>query len=305
MGGSSLSQSGQVGASGQSIYDQALKRLLSRAHDGFLELIAPGFTWVADDSPELPAAPRQADLVWEAMDAGGRHGLLHIELQTKPDKDIGERVTEYGLRLWLRDHLPPRSIVVLLQPAKALPKSPLVISWGNVESLRYQFDVVRLWEIPDERVLETDVYFLWPLSVVMRDVSVESAIVVAERIAATDLPIAERGELEALLVALSQVRLGRGTLREALRRHPVIDDLIKESGLADEWRAQGMAQGMAEGEQRMARGMARAAIEGRFGALSDDLATAVQAADEATLLDLVGHISTETLEQVRARLGLA
>lgn len=78
-------------------------------------------------------------------------------------------------------------------------------------------------------------------------------------------------------------------------------DLIKESGLADEW----IAQGVAQGEQRATREAARIAIEGRFGSLSEDLLAAIQQADAAPLLDLLAHISTETLEQVRARLGLA
>jgi len=55
----------------------------------------------------------------------------------------------------------------------------------------------------------------------------------------------------------------------------------------------------------MARRMARIALEGRFGPLSDDLLAALQKADEATLRELVGHVSTETPEQVRARLGLS
>ncbi|HLZ25980.1 MAG TPA: hypothetical protein VKV73_01510, partial [Chloroflexota bacterium] len=66
--------------------------------------------------------------------------------------------------MWLRDHLPPRSIVVMLRPTTMPPTSPLVISWGDAETLRYAFDVVRLWEIPAERVLSTKVYDLWPLA---------------------------------------------------------------------------------------------------------------------------------------------
>ncbi len=46
-------------------YDQTLKRLLLRAHDGFLGLVAPELTWRRELSPELPAESRQADLVWE------------------------------------------------------------------------------------------------------------------------------------------------------------------------------------------------------------------------------------------------
>src|SRR5439155_24986578 len=45
--------------------DQTLKRLLLRAHDGFLALVAPGLIWRGELSPELPAVARRADLVWE------------------------------------------------------------------------------------------------------------------------------------------------------------------------------------------------------------------------------------------------
>ena len=72
----------------------------------------------------------------------------------------------------------------------------------------------------------------------------------------------------------------------------MFDELIRESGLADEW--------IAEGEQRMAR----LVLEGRFGPLSDDLLTALKAANEATLRERAGHIATETLQQVRTRPGL-
>jgi hypothetical protein len=43
-------------------YGQALKRLLLRASDGFLALIAPGLTWRGELSPELPAVARRANL---------------------------------------------------------------------------------------------------------------------------------------------------------------------------------------------------------------------------------------------------
>src|SRR5690242_243674 len=110
-------------------YDQALKRLLLRAHDGFLALVAPELTWRGELSPELPAVARQADLVWQVADATGALGILHVELQTKPEDDIGERIAEYALRLWRRNHLPVVSVVVYLRPAAQLPQSPFVIAW--------------------------------------------------------------------------------------------------------------------------------------------------------------------------------
>lgn len=83
-------------------YDQPLKLLLTRAHDGFLALVAPHLIWKAERSPELPASARQADFVWEVTGPDVQSGLLHIELQTKVEADLGERLAEYAIRLWRR-----------------------------------------------------------------------------------------------------------------------------------------------------------------------------------------------------------
>jgi len=59
---------------GRPSFDQALKRTLTRGHDGVLALVAPDLVWRGERSPELPAVARQADLVWEAEDGAGRRG---------------------------------------------------------------------------------------------------------------------------------------------------------------------------------------------------------------------------------------
>ncbi len=126
----------------------------------------------------------------------------------------------------------------------------------------------------------------------MGSASVEEAVRIAERIAAAPLPEQERGELTALLVALADLRLARGQFLGALRRHPIMDEIIRQSSLAKEF--------LTEGERRMAP----AALEGRFGPLSADMVAAIKNADEATLIQLVPQLSTLTLEQARALLGL-
>ena len=126
-------------------YDQTLKRLLTQAHDSFLALIAPDVVWRAERSPALPAVPRHADLVWEVARHDGERGLVHVEPQTAIPDDVGERVAEYALRLWRRDHLPIRSVVVCLRETTRPPVSPVVIAWGDQETRRSQDETVRLW----------------------------------------------------------------------------------------------------------------------------------------------------------------
>ncbi len=279
-------------------YDQTLKRLLTRAHDAFLAMVAPGMRWIGEVSPELPAVARQADIVWEVEDADGRRWLLHIELQTKPDADMGERLAEYAIRLWRRDHRPLRSLVVFLRPARTVPESPFVITdhLGR-ESLRYNYDVLRLWEIPQERVLGTPFYELWPLAGAMKGVTADTTVAVAERIATAPVSTQERDELTRTLILLTGLRVQWPVLAEALRRRLVLGNLWEESSLKE-------ALAVRERERGMGR-MAQKVLERRFGPLSEDVITALSASDEATLDEIGDHVMTDTLEQVRARLGFS
>ncbi|HKS68904.1 MAG TPA: hypothetical protein VJQ45_00690 [Ktedonobacterales bacterium] len=90
----------------------------------------------------------------------------------------------------------------------------------------------------------------------------------------------------------------------AFRSKPMIDDLLEYSSVAQAFFEEGEREGKREGERQMARRMALIALEGRFGPVSDELRAAIDAADAATLQEIVAHIATESLDQVRARLGL-
>jgi len=283
--------------SGQPDYDQTLKRLLTRAHDAFLALAAPGMRWIGEVSPELPTIARQADLMWEVEDADGRRWLLHIELQAEPDVDMGERVAEYAIRLWRRDHLPLRSLIVFLRPARIVPESPFVIvdNLGR-ESLRYKYDVLRLWEVPQQRVLDMPFYELWPLAGMMQGVTADTTVAVAERIAAAPVSAPERDELTRILILLTGLRVRWPVLAEALRRRLMLGNLWEESSLKE-------ALAVRERELGMGR-MAQKVLERRFGPLGEDVITALNSSDEASLDAIGDHVITDTLEQVRARLGL-
>lgn len=81
-------------------------------------------------------------------------------------------------------------------------------------------------------------------------------------------------------------------------------DLFRESPLFQEL----MKEAVEEAAQRVRiqakRELTQAALEGRFQTLSADILQALGTADEATLKAIVAHVSSDTLEQARARLGL-
>lgn len=137
---------------------------------------------------------------------------------------------------------------------------------------------------------------MWPLAGLAADVTVDSTIAVAERIAQAALPLAERSELLGALALLAGLQIPRSAVLTALRRSLMLQDIIRESTFAQDL--------IEEGQHEMARERARLALQGRYGPLADELVAAVNAADDATLRALVEHLTTDAMSDVRARLGL-
>lgn len=291
-------------------YDQPLKAMFEADPAGVLELLGQQVTWLQSLSPELPSGMRRADLAWKVERPTGQQAILHLELQTKIEDDLGGRLAEYSLRLWLRDKLPVRSVVIFFRPGGVLPTSPFDWSWSEEAGRGYPFDVVRLWEVQPERILRTAHYALWPLAGVMgKQVTSETFEGVAERIIHVPLPRPQIASLIGWLAGIGGLRLSKESLTEVVRRNPMMEDLLRESSfvdvVADLLRPEIKAEGRAEGMREMAHRMVQRALESKFGALSDDLLAALNTADQETLEDIVSHISADTLEQARARLKLS
>lgn len=310
-------------------YDQELKRLLSRAPNAFLALAFPNVMWQSSVESFLPAEPRTADLVWRVVEPNGTITIVHIELQTKVEANISRRVAEYAFRLHLRDDTPVRSLVVFLRPARTIPEARYGWSALGTPTLTFTYDQLRLWEVPQERLLQTDVYDLYPLAGLLKDASTDTLVEVADRLAAAPLPPDTRDTLTRSLVLLAGVRFPRDLISEVMRRKRMIENLWEESSLGaaleqlaeerGEARGEargveigeargveiGEARGVEIGEARTRRDLARVALEGRFGALSDEMLAAIDSANAATLTAVIAHVGVDTLAQARARLGLA
>jgi predicted transposase YdaD len=284
-------------------YDHTLKWMAEQEPQGF-------FQWLmevldrehfalqeSNVSKELAPAPRQVDLVWRVVSPAGAEALLQIELQLEPDEDMARRMVEYGMRLFERDHLPVLSVVIYLRRTSSLPTPPFVLTLDGEELFRYSYSVIRLWKVPQSRILEQPHLVLWPLAGLMADTTVESVATVGQQIAAVqELSRPLKAELVGYLGLLAGIQLEHTEVRAALRRHPMVNDLWQKSSIAQDLKE--------EGRLAEARDLAQLALEGRFGPLSADLLTALQDVDEATAREVIQSVTRISLEQVRVRLGL-
>ena len=88
----------------------------------------------------------------------------------------------------------------------------------------------------------------------------------------------------------------------------MIREILQDSSVAQGWweegRDRGRQEGREEGREEGQRELARLALEGRFGTLGADEQAALAIADSAALQAIVVHLTTDSRDQVRTRLGL-
>jgi hypothetical protein len=146
----------------------------------------------------------------------------------------------------------------------------------------------------------------------MAGATVETTMQVAERIASAPAPLEERRELTGMLVTLAGMRLPPQALLDMVRRNPMINEWVRESGVVEVFIKegllrgieQGLQQGIEQGRNQGLRKSARLILQGRFTTLDQALLAASDRADEATLEQVLLHAATDTLEELQVRLGL-
>lgn len=127
---------------------------------------------------------------------------------------------------------------------------------------------------------------------------------VAERIARSSLSYGEQSDLTGLLVVLAGLQLSRAEVEQAIRSNQMIKDILNDSTVAQLLKDEGREEGREQGREAGMRETALVVLEGRFGPLSDDVLAALHTVDAALLRTLLAHVAVDSLEHIRARLGL-
>lgn len=103
---------------------------------------------------------------------------------------------------------------------------------------------------------------------------------------------AEVSELAGLLAVFAGRRFEDAAVLAMMRRLFMSTEIIEKSSVYQAWRARALREAVA------------LVLGGRFGELPSDLTQAIAAADSEHLRDMLAHAGTDTLDELRARLGL-
>jgi predicted transposase/invertase (TIGR01784 family) len=197
--------------------------------------------------------------------------ILQIEFQTDPDPTMPFRLADYRLRVYRRfPHKRMRQIVIYLRPTE----SELVYqSVFEIPGMRYEFEVIRIWEQPTQPFLEST--GLLPLAVLTQTLDQAQTL---RQVAAKIEAISEtrlQSNVAASAGILAGLLLERDFINQVLRR-----DIMQQSVIYQEWKEaflqEGEQRGRAEGVQREQALILRQ-LTRRIGNVTPAMRTQVQA----------------------------
>ncbi len=221
------------------MYDNVCKFLVESYSQDFAQWLLGESIGLTQISPsELSLAPIHADAL---ILLASEQVILHLEFQTQPDAEIPFRMADYRLRAYRRyPNKQMRQVVIYLKPTG----SELVQQTAfEIPGTRHEFEVVRLWEIPQESLMQFP--GLLPLAVLSRTENKTQILrEIAQQIGT--LPTRqEQGNVAAATSVLAGLILEKAVIRQILR-----EEIMKESVIYQDLIEQGLQQGLQRGIQQ-------------------------------------------------------
>jgi predicted transposase YdaD len=228
-------------------FDAATKRLVESHPKAWLAYLGlPGRAAVPVET-DLTTVTAEADRVLH-VEAEPSY-LAHIEFQSTYDAEMDERMLRYNVLLHHRHRLPIVSVLVLLRPEAAGPRTSGGVAYGAGEAaLSFRYQVTRVWEKPVEEVLAGGLATLplAPLAAVEASALPEVVQRMGERIEGE----AERTEAGILWTAtylLMGLRYPRETISQLLGGVREMKESVTYQAILEEGEARGEARGKTEG----------------------------------------------------------
>lgn len=229
-------------------YDIILKYLSDRFPEDFVKLVLYGFQGrVYKVDKELPVAKREVDFLAEVEKEETRF-LLHIEFQSSYDPRMPERMHSYMARIVEKYQMPVYPVVVYLNEEDT-PKEVMTsyeIFLGGRRILRFNFHVIRIWEIDPGEIIKGELFGLMPLVPLMKHKGegiIKECITKVETM--QDSPL--KADIYASMSVLSGLKYSRefikGLIKEEIMRQSVIYQDIFQEG-----KIEGMVEGITKGK---------------------------------------------------------
>ena len=245
-------------------YDVALKNILTRPGSSALDQLtgASSLKWINVEAPKV--SNRRVDLLGESPNGN----LVHIELQSRNEKDFPMRMAEYLFGIGLRYGRLPRQVALYVGEAPLRMKD-------RVESpdVSVRFHLVDIRDLDGAKLLASAHVGDNVLAVLTR-LSEQPRVVrrILERIAAASPN--ERDRALAELLILAKLRRLSGEVTRETRKMPILEDIMDHDVIGPAIR-----KGRVEGQVELLLSL----IQKRFGRVPPAVSQRIAALKPAQL----------------------
>jgi predicted transposase YdaD len=294
-------------------WDRRMKLLFGEAPQDLVQWLFAGATFVSIVPNELNSETIFADMLLELVWYGERF-LLHIEFQRRRDARMAQRMWDYNVRATLQHKCPVWSCVIYLKEdgKAATPVLDQRLPTGRVVH-HFEFDVIRLWEIPTEELRRKGLFGLLPLLILTKEGHSREVV---EEVIAQLMPVEEEPKRELLSLTYGLASLAfedhPADLEWLARRFEMLYDILEDSpafkALKNKGRQEGLQEGRQEGRQEGQLEALQQALTGivqarfpQMGRLTKRLAGTID--NTEMLQDLIVKMSmAQTIEEARQQL---
>ena len=284
-------------------WDKKMKQLFSEASQDYVTWLLPDAQFNGIVSTELEAETVYADILLDVT-LDGERMLLHVENQRARDANMAERLWTYNKRTTIKYQRPVWSVVIYLKDDGSVAETPLLWAMRAGRQIhRFDFSVVKLWEIATEELWQMDLPGLLPLLPLTQDGARRGIIEhVIERLAPPGQE--PMSELLALAYGLASLTLKDESDQTWLvRRFSQMYDMLHETRayqeLIREGVEKGLEQGLAQGlEQGRQQGLQRGLEKGLEQGLSQGLSQGLEQGRLESAREILNDVSLELFPEI-------
>ena len=236
------------------VYDATFKEWISQQAPNILPLLLPGAIYERTLTVEQIRPTVRMDKVFKMVYHEQEH-ILHLEFQIGYDKQLAARLLAYNAGLYRDYHLPVITIVMYpFEVTMAVP--PLSIKSGQEEILSFRFETLPLFHLDAEDFVRQHHTAMYPLLPTMNNVRLDLIEQVLQELTEIyhDDEVTLAQQIVWLKLLLERTDTVTGIEKQQIKeRLSMFDQLIEESPMIQNLRAQSLEQGRQEGLQALQR----------------------------------------------------
>ncbi len=228
-------------------WDGKSKRVLTEIPQDTVDWLLPGAKFVSNLSPELEDETIYADLLFEVR-INRKRALLHVEIQRNRHSHMAERMWEYNHRATKKYRCAVSSGVIYLIDDGKVASTPFTKEFPTGRIIHtFDFDVVKLWEIPTEYFGQQDLIGLLPFSPLTKDGARRETV---DDVISQLAPPGEEPKKELLVLTFglaSLILITEADQQSLVRRIGEMYDFLYDTPVYQDIMRQGREKGLLEG----------------------------------------------------------